>query len=243
MADTVITTSVVLDLILVGILAFFLIRGLAKGLIMTLAGAAGLIAGVFGGSYLAKMFSKPVSDTLLLPWVTKTLGLAAQDAQLPTGTVVTGSGQLTQDASSSITGVMEASKLPGFSISGVLEGIGKQITDTGTDLLNAAANVISERIAYILLFIIAFALIQIIIFVIFKALDLVSKAPGLNTLNKWSGGILGLVTGSLLILVLMWFAGTFIAPATKPGAILSEEALAGSYIAKHYQATIHMLLP
>jgi len=228
------TTAIILDLLVLGILAVFLFRGLSKGIIMMLSGFAALVAGIFGGSYIAKIFSKPVGNALILPWVSKTLNLAAQGEQIPDGALINANGQLSESAAGSITGIMESSKLPRFSFEGIIESIGQYIKDTGADLLKAASEVIAERIAYVALFIVAFIAIQVIVHLVFRLIDIVSKAPVLNTLNRFSGGAVGLITGALLILLLMWAASAFIKPATAEGGILSENIIEQSYIAKYF---------
>jgi len=237
-----ITTAIILDLIILGILAIFLIRGLTKGIIMMLSGLAALVAGIFGGSFIAKQFSKPVADALILPWVSKTLNLAAAGEQLPEGAVISGSGRLSESAAGSITGIMELSKLPGFSFAGTLDNIGLYIKDTGADLLNAASEVVAERMAYIALFILAFVVIQVIVFLIFKLFNMVSKAPVLNTLNKAAGGAVGLITGALLVLLLMWVASTFVKPAAADGGILSEEIIEQTYIARYFDMARNLVI-
>jgi uncharacterized membrane protein required for colicin V production len=221
---------------------FFLIRGFSKGLVMMIAGLVALVAGIFGGSYVAKLFSWPVADTFILPWVRKSLNLAAQGQQLPQGAVLTGSGRLSESAAGSITGVMESSSLPGFSFSGTISNIGHRVSETGTNLLNAAANVISERIAYIVLFVVAFILIQLLVVLLFRFINLVSKAPVLNSLNRWTGAAAGLLIGALLILLLMWVVSTFVKPATAPGGILSQDVIERSYVAKYFDAAKNAIL-
>jgi uncharacterized membrane protein required for colicin V production len=236
------SAAIILDLIVVGIIAVFLIRGLFKGLVMMLAGLVSLAAGVFGGSCAAKVLSKPVADAIILPWVRKTLDLAAQGRQIPEGAAVAEGGGLSESAMGSISGVMESSKLPGFSFRGVMDSIGKHVQDTGASLLDAASQVVAERIAYVILFIVAFVLIIVIVLLLFRLFNIVSKAPVLNTLNKISGGIVGLVTGALVVLLLMWFVTTFVKPATAEGALLSEEVIEATYIAKYFDMAGNMVI-
>ncbi|MGI6577308.1 MAG: CvpA family protein [Eubacteriales bacterium] len=235
------TLGIILDLIILGIIVIFVIRGLSKGLIMSLSGLAALIAGIFGGTYIAEKFSRSLGEAWISPWVKKSLNLAAQGEQIPQGAVLTGEGTLTDTASGSLAGIMESSKLPRFSFEGTIDTIGKHISETGNEILEAAANVISERIAYILLFLVAFIVIQLVVRILFRLLSFIGKAPVLNALNRLAGGALGLISGILLVTLFMWVAVTFIKPATETGAILSEGVIKETFLAKYLDSARHSI--
>ncbi|NLM60896.1 MAG: CvpA family protein, partial [Clostridiales bacterium] len=211
------TPGIILDLIVLGIIVVFVIRGLSRGLIMSLSGMVAMVAGIFGGTFIAEKFSGWLAKAWICPRVLKSLNLAAEGGGIPQGAVLEGGGGLTDAASDSLSGIMESSSLPRFSFEGTIDIIGKQISDTGKDILEAAAEVISERIAYILLFIVAFAVIQVLVRLVFRLISLIGKAPVLNTLNRLAGGALGLISGLLLVTLIMWVGVTFIKPATEPG--------------------------
>ena len=233
-----VTLEMVLDIIILGIIAIFVYRGLSRGLIMSISGLVSLVMGIFGGSYLARTFSGKVGQVLIRPWVHKALNLASEGVQIPADGVVTGEGTLTSSAVESLTGVIESSNLPSFSFEGTFGTIGKLIYETGSEIIHAAADVISERIAYIIIFIAAFVIIQILVRILFRVLNLVGKAPVLNAVNRLSGGVLGLISGILLITLVMWFALTFVKPAVEPGAILSDSVISNTYLAKYFDRAL-----
>ena len=225
--------SLILDIVILGIVIIFIVRGLSKGLIMSLSGLVSLVVSIFGGSYIAKAFSRKLGYAWIRPWVHKALSIASEGTQIPADGVLTGEGTLTANASESLTGIVESSELPAFSFEGTFGSIGKHISETGSEILHAATDVISERIAYILIFIVAFVVIQVLVRILFRVLNLVGKAPVLNTVNRLGGGVLGLVSGLLLVMLILWFALTFVKPATEPGAILSDSVLKSTYLAKY----------
>ena len=232
-----VTLEMVLDIIILGIIAIFVYRGLSRGLIMSISGLVSLVMGIFGGSYLARTFSGKVGQVLIRPWVHKALNLASEGVQIPADGVVTGEGTLTSSAVESLIGVIESSNLPSFSFEGTFGTIGKLIYETGSEI-HAAADVISESIAYIIIFIAAFVIIQILVRILFRVLNLVGKAPVLNAVNRLSGGVLGLISGILLITLVMWFALTFVKPAVEPGAILSDSVISNTYLAKYFDRAL-----
>jgi uncharacterized membrane protein required for colicin V production len=230
------TAELILDLIVIGIIVIFVIRGMARGLVKTLSGLVALVAGIFGGIYIGETFSGAVGKKWIAPWVLKTLDLAFQGVQIPQGAALEGEGGLTEAAGESLAGIFKSSGLPSFSFDGAIDIIGDQIRETGSEMLEAATNVISERIAYILLFIAAFFTIQLLVRLIFWLISLIMKAPVLNTLNRLAGGALGLLTGLLLVVLFMWVGITFVKPATEPGSILSEGVLSGTFLAKYFDS-------
>ena len=132
------TTSLVLDIVLLGLLVYWFIMGVRRGLILSLCGLLAVLLGLVGGWYLA-VSQAPALAEELLPFFTQHL---TAEAALPA--------------------------------------------------------------AQALLFLAGFVGVQLIWTALCHILNLVAKLPGLNFLNKTLGGILGLVKGTLILLVARW---------------------------------------
>lgn len=233
-------THIILDILVVGALLFFLIRGLKVGLVMTLSGVAGLIIGLIGASFIAGILSGPISK-VIVPAIEK--ALTASSSGIYEGVAVDSGGNLFTEARDSISGVIDASNLPKFSLTGVVDDVGAQIAQTGAGLLRAASELIAERVMYIILFIVAFIVLQIVVHLVFRAIDLVAKVPVLSTMNSWGGGILGVVKGGLILILVIWLASTLIASTTEPGGLLAEETFQKTYVTKHLNSLVKTILP
>lgn len=196
-----------LDIIFLAVLVFFVWRGYKKGLVMTLSGVVGLVAGLFIANYIAARVSGPISK-IIVPYVEMGMRAAAKGNQFD-GTAVDSSGNLFADARDSLAGIMAAAGLPKFSVLGILDRVGAEVLETGENLLRAASELIAARIMHVVAFVSLFGLLQVFFFFFFRAIDLVAKIPVVNGLNKWGGGILGLAKGVLILTVAIWVAYTF----------------------------------
>lgn len=72
------------------------------------------------------------------------------------------------------------------------------------EVVSVAANNVAEVIIRAILFLLTFVLILILWTVLARALDLVSRLPVLNSMNKLGGFIFGLVRGALLLFLVAW---------------------------------------
>ena len=73
------------------------------------------------------------------------------------------------------------------------------------------------------LFLASFALVLLLWLLLSRVLDLAFKLPVLSTLNRWSGGVLGLCEGVVLVVIV----GMLL-----KGGVLPEEVVENSYLLK-----------
>ena len=132
------TTSLVLDIALVGLLVYWFLMGLRKGLILSLCGLIAVLLGLVGGWYLATT----QAGALATQWESFFLQYLTAEAALPATRAI--------------------------------------------------------------LFWGGFVVVQMVWTALCHILDLVAKLPGLNFINKFLGGVLGLVMGFLILLVAQW---------------------------------------
>ena len=87
------------------------------------------------------------------------------------------------------------------------------IAEATANIAQALAHFVAIQVARIIIFIAAFFAVLIAWRFISHALDLVVRLPVLYTANRWGGGAVGLVKGSLVVFIAVWLLrGSYIPP-------------------------------
>ena len=106
---------------------------------------------------------------------------------------------------------------------GIAQEVGK-ITDTvGARMTTSLTQKICEKLSFIAVFIISFALIMILFTAIGNVLDLVFGLPGLENINHILGGVLGAAKGIIIVVVICCFCRYL-------GIILDKEIVENTWI-------------
>lgn len=220
----------VVDIVVVALLAAFAGRGVTRGLILS-AGKLVTLAGGLVGAHLGAFYLKaPVAERIILPWLSAYTGGAAEN-----GPVEQIMGEL---AAAGVEGervlmdLLESMGFPRFSISRGWGTLIDRLTGTGTNIMETARNLVAQRIAYVLLFIILFLGIQLVMMILFTSMDGLKNLPIAGLANKLGGGALGLVTGGIAVWGIMTLLILFVPAVTEPGGILSPEVLDRTKVAK-----------
>lgn len=220
----------VVDIVVVALLAAFAGRGVTRGLILS-AGKLVTLAGGLVGAHLGAFYLKaPVAERIILPWLSASTGGAAEN-----GPVEQIMGEL---AAAGVEGervlmdLLESMGFPRFSISRGWGTLIDRLTGTGTNIMETARNLVAQRIAYVLLFIILFLGIQLVMMILFTSMDGLKNLPIAGLANKLGGGALGLVTGGIAVWGIMTLLILFVPAVTEPGGILSPEVLDRTKVAK-----------
>lgn len=220
----------VVDIVVVALLAAFAGRGVTRGLLLS-AGKLVTLAGGLVGAHLGAFYLKaPVAERIILPWLSTSTGGAAEN-----GPVEQIMGEL---AAAGVEGervlmdLLESMGFPRFSISRGWGTLIDRLTGTGTNIMEMARNLVAQRIAYVLLFIILFLGIQLVMMILFTSMDGLKNLPIAGLANKLGGGALGLVTGGIAVWGIMTLLILFVPAVTEPGGILSPEVLDRTKVAK-----------
>ena len=222
----------VIDLVLLGILIICTWAGYKKGILMGIGGVLAIVASIYGANLLANVFSYDVVP-VLKPFVS-----GYSDRLLTAGD----SGVLRQLGWENYNYSVEdlLSRYPdrrGEFSQTCYETLGidsataaamaeKSVTyarESGVGMKDAMVQILCESISYVACFILAFLLIIIILTVIGNLPNLSYKIPGLDVLNDIGGAVIGLLTGLLFCVLLVW-AMKFM------GMLLRNDALAASRI-------------
>ena len=219
-----ITPSLIVDVVLGLILLWKVLQGWSQGVIKRLGGLASVVFGIIGGRIMRDRFAAQVSDALLLPKVTQVLEHARESIGV-------------SDLLENLKEILNSAKLPLFAKLDVAE----ELTRAGEAVDSAvgtAAEVVSQRLSEWLLFIVAAAVICILLKIIFNLIldPVVRKLPLIKWVNKLLGLVVGLISGIVVVGLVLWLVYHLMPAFTESGHILSEEAIAGSWIASKYFA-------
>ena len=100
-------------------------------------------------------------------------------------------------------------------------------------LISSTAAFIAARIAWLVLYVLSFVLILILWCILSHALDLAFRLPVLSGLNHWSGALLGLVKGVVVVYAAAWLLKDSLLPPD-----LAEQ----THLVRFFYAYIPMLL-
>ena len=160
------TVSLLLDLVLLGLLVYFFVMGVRRGLILSLCSLLAVLLALLGGWYLATHWSQPLEDRLE-PVILESLLDKEENGQ--TDPSVTQENGIT---------------LPeGFSQS-LQEQVNQSAEAWRTATLNEAANLIAGLLAKAILFLIGFFGVLLVWNLLCHGLNLVAKLPSAR--HSWA---------------------------------------------------------
>ena len=189
-----------LDLVILGLLVYWCVMGFRRGLILSLCSLLAVVVALAGGWYLANHAYEPLAEQLepiILPVVNERADEAiSSEASGLVPSEETASDQAATDQSSSG---------PLSILSGSLQNqVGQQLENFKNNAVQQLAASIAQTVAKAVLFLVGFLVVLLVWNILFHALHLVAKLPGLHLLNKVLGGAFGLVKGVLLLMVAQW---------------------------------------
>lgn len=189
-----------LDLVILGLLVYWCVMGFRRGLILSLCSLLAVVVALAGGWYLANHAYEPLAERLepiILPVVNERADEAiSSEASGLVPSEETASDQAATDQSSSG---------PLSILSGSLQNqVGQQLENFKNNAVQQLAASIAQTVAKAVLFLVGFLVVLLVWNILFHALHLVAKLPGLHLLNKVLGGAFGLVKGVLLLMVAQW---------------------------------------
>ncbi|MEG0755191.1 MAG: CvpA family protein [Oscillospiraceae bacterium] len=174
---------ILLDVAVLGLLIVFALWGARRGFVLSLCGLMAVVVAIFGASLLSQYITPIISD-FLAPHLTPIFeGWLVQEG------VPQQSGFLWR--------MMEQALMS--SLPEAVVGAMPEITTAA-----ALAITVAGWIATATSFLVTFLVILLLWTLLSHALDLVSKLPGLNMLNKTAGLMVGLIKGTVVLFVGAW---------------------------------------
>ena len=235
----------IIDLILVGILAICIWSGYKKGLIMGVGGVLCIIVAIYGANLLANTFShdivpalKPFASGYMEKLISgedspvlKEMGWAEEahsvgdllDTQPAQRTAFCAACYRTLGVSDATAEIMARRAVV-------------YAEETGSSILTAVGQILCETVSYAACFVLAFLLLIIILTVIGNLPNLNYKLPRFDLVNDIGGAVLGLVTGLMFCVILVWalkFMGMILGGETLPSTRLGGWLLRRDYLVKY----------
>lgn len=191
----------IIDLIILALLVFFAIRGARRGLVLSLLSLISVLVAFVGAVLISNFCAQPVAEWLqpsVEPYVQSAVESALPDYS--EGEVL---------SADKLIALLDETNLP-LGLNEVLADFFREHSfspdlDTLTDnIVPVLAEKVSLAAVYIVMFLVSFVLILLLWKLLSHALDLVTRLPGLNALNKLGGLLLGALRCSILLFVVAW---------------------------------------
>lgn len=194
------TAPVIIDAVVVLILVGFTIFGARRGLLQTLAGLVIVVVALVGAGMIAATFSGPLAR-LAAPLIEHRIeqkvdaAIEEQTAQMPEAET-----ELEIEPLLALLGLDKDVR------GSLVKKTEEAVRDTGVSVAAAVVTSIAQSMIYGVLYILSFLALLMLLHVLFKAMDLLVRLPGLRGLNALGGGLLGLIEGALLLFLAVWAA-------------------------------------
>ena len=195
------TVPVIIDAVVVLILVGFTVIGARRGLLQTLAGLVIVVVALVGAGMIATTFSGPAAK-LAAPLIEKQIEKKIDAAMAESGPAESTSGA----EDSQLEEILSLLGLDTEVRNSLAEKAQDTVRDTGVSVAAAVVTSIAQSIIYGVLYILSFVALTVLLHVLFKAMGLLTKLPGIHSLNALGGGLLGLIEGALLLFLAVWAA-------------------------------------
>lgn len=233
-------TYLIFDAVIAVLLLIALWRGYRKGFVLTLCGFLAIFVAFIGASLVSNMLAGPVSQAIR-PMIESSIQQVVTDqVQTDASSSLPASEDdpsLTPDENSQdpsleelLAELSQSKFFRGFAAA-IQKSIDQGLVAATANATRIISDYIAQQIAKIVLFIVSFILILVLWYFLSHALDLAFRLPVLSTLNRWSGGILGLLKGALLV---------FISCQLLKGSFIPQQAIETTYLL-HFFCTISPL--
>ena len=209
-----------IDWIILLIIVLYAFFGMRSGFVATVAYTFGSLISLVVALIAASYFKEPVAE-FIQPYASGSIA-----ERMPELTQIVGSVEETWNGISGyLQGILTSN---GVSLDAL------QSSDDPQQMLNAAiTQSMSEIIAYILIFIVAFFLSKFALHMIVSVLGILTSLPVLHTCNALLGGLLGAATGLILCTCVLWALKLFVPAVYSDVGFLSPSVMENSTIARH----------
>lgn len=196
----------VFDLIVLAILVVFAVRGATRGFVMSLCSLLAVAVAFVGAGITARTLSPMVAQALE-PKFAAAIEEQLNEAIQYTEFASVRGGIASTPAEVSLSGVLDILRDMGFYeslIDTVDEAVQQGMTHAAASAAAKAASALAQSAAYQIIFAVSFFLLITAWQIVSRVLDLVTRLPGLNTLNKSLGALLGLLQAWVVVCILSW---------------------------------------
>lgn len=225
------------DLVILVVLVLFALWGRHRGLILSVFSLLALLVAIVGGFIVSNLLTPTVTEWVQ-PMVEESVISAVQSALPEDAVDVMGVNEQDVSDGFSLDTVQDYLKENGVELPEQVQTFLDQLNEGKKDtpvsmeeLTAAAAKQAAETIVRVVLFLLAFVLIMILWHLIARALDLVSRLPVLNAMNKLGGFLFGVVRGALFLFVAAWVLQWY---PTAIDSLIPAEAIEQTHLLKFF---------
>lgn len=209
----------ILDILILATLVFFAFQGHRRGLVLTLCSLVAVMVALVGAGILSDALAPKVADAIeprLEQAIAEELESALRHNEFTgvNGDVASSPEEISLPG---VLAVLRENKLYQGFMDSVEKALDAGISTAAASASARVAAAIARQVARGILFPVCFLLLLILWNLLSHALDLVSKLPVLDGLNRTLGGVAGLVKGLLIVYIAAWVLCTltvFIKPET-----------------------------
>lgn len=199
-------TYLIYDLAVIAILALFAFWGYRKGLILTLCSLAAVFVALIGASFLSDALAEPMAKAVE-PAIERRIQDSLTEAIQSSEFISVDGGVAQRPEEVALAGVIghlkESHLFQGFADS-FQKAVENGVAEITANAAKALAHFVAVQIARTVIFVLAFFAILAGWLFLSRALDLVARLPVLSAVNRWGGGIAGLVKGGLVLFIAAW---------------------------------------
>ncbi len=209
------------DIILLAIIAISALSGRRRGLIKTLSWLITLFLAFTLSGFLANKTTPFLAKQFVYPKIEEVITIKTDDF----------TSQAIPATKESLKELLTDINIPPKYIDSVLNHIPENFSDdtktqkTAKEAFEAAVTNLSELIIHPILCIIYFVLLCIIISFLLKFINILSKIPGINSVNKLLGFVFGLLLGLITAVIIAKALHSF-------NYILTDELVAKTHLLK-----------
>ncbi len=217
------TIGLLADVILLAIIAWKLISGVRSGLVRMLCGLISLGGGIWAGSLLRSL----LADTVAELWIAPAIGRVLERAKDGLGLA---------DLLENLERILESAQLPAFLKLNVAEQV-RQMQVNGATAVTNAAEVIAQRLAGWILFLLGLIVAAILLRLLCNGViaPLIDQIPLVNEANRILGGVLGAAMGILLAGLVLFLCYKLLPVLSESsGRIFAPDSVEGSILMKQY---------
>lgn len=209
-------TYFIYDAAVLAVLLLFVWLGYRKGLVLTLCSLLAVFVAFIGASILSNALAEPVAKAIE-PVVASSIHdtVTSYYQRSPAENTSTEEddwlAQLPIDEL--LEPLKESKAFQGFA-DAFQEAVDDGVADAAAHAAQALAHFMAVQIARTVIFAVAFFAVLIAWSILSHTLDLVARLPVLYTANRWGGGAVGLVKGTLVVFIAVWLLrDSYIPPA------------------------------
>ena len=174
--------ALIADLLIAAALLAAVVIGARRGLLRSLTGLVVVVL----ASWAADRLADPVAQKLS-PLVERRI-----------------EQKLTQQESASAESVLADFGFIGERLQELTQQVVRAAQESGASLLAALSQSVAHSVAYTLVYVVSFVLLLLVLGLLSKPLQLVTKLPVIHGANAVGGGALGLLWGALVVFVVVW---------------------------------------